>query len=136
MVTASNAWKLVLAAWLTHNQESCWVAMGDDDKIIGCLIMSETAHLPGEGYRVAPLFADSASVARSLLKTAVNYAAATDAETIFLDMSPEFNQEGVRIVENELGGKRIGEFMFMFRGHSIPKKPHPKAFGFTSVELF
>jgi hypothetical protein len=132
-VGSSHVWKLMLAQWLAHHQESCWVAMGDDDSIIGYLIMSETALFPEEGYYAGPLFADSAYVARSLLKTAVDYAAETDAEIIFLDMSPKFNQEGVSIVENELGGKSIGEYMFMSRGHKIPKKPHWKAFGFASL---
>jgi hypothetical protein len=135
-VGSSYAWKLMLAQWLTHHQDSCWVAMGDDDKIIGYLIMSETTYFPEEGYRVAPLFADSACIARSLLKTAVDHAAETNAETITLDISPEFNHGGVSIVENELGGKSIGEFMFMSKGHSIPKKPHPKAFGIASLDFF
>ena len=75
MLSTSQVCKAVLAARLTHLQESSWVAIGNTGEVVGYLIMSKTVHFPEDGYNIGPFFADSAPIARSLLKVAVDFAA-------------------------------------------------------------
>jgi len=75
MLGTSQACKLVLAAKLSHAQESSWVTIDNHGEVVGYLIMSKTIRFPEEGYYIAPLYADSAEIARSLLKVAVEFAA-------------------------------------------------------------
>jgi len=65
----------VLDAKLSHAQESSWVAIDNQSEVVGYLIMSKTIRFPEDGYHIAPLYADSADIARSLLKVAVEFAA-------------------------------------------------------------
>lgn len=115
MMGSSQACRSVLAAWLTHAQESSWVAIGNAGEVVGYLIMSELSpqHFSEEGYRVAPFFADSAPIARSLLKSAVEFAALRKSESFFLQISPDYNPDGVNLVESELGAKPTLEVVFM-----------------------
>ena len=68
----------MLAGMLSHAQESSWVAIGNKGEVVGYLIMSKTIRFPEDGYHIAPLYADSAPIARSLLKVAVEFAAANN----------------------------------------------------------
>ena len=135
MLGKSQACRLVLAAWLSHAQESSWVALGNKDEVIGYLIMSKTVRFEEEGYRVAPFFANSVPIARNLLKVAVEFASRNNPEQImFLDVAADFNPEGVSILENEIGAKSIFDTIFMST-KEIPTKPHCKVFGIGSCEV-
>ena len=68
MLGTSQACKLVLAAMIARSQESSWVAIGNQGEVVGYLIMNKTIRFPEDGYHIAPLYADSADIARSLLK--------------------------------------------------------------------
>ena len=90
--------KSLLAAWLCHLQESSWVAINSKGEVVGYIIMSETLRFPEEGYYIAPFYADSASIARSLLKVAVGFASANKPRhnvNVIMDIPVDCNPEGV-----------------------------------------
>ena len=105
VAVSSQVCKLLLASWLA--QESSWVALGKEGEVLGYLIMSETVLFSERGYRIAPFFADSAPIVRSLLKMAVEYATPNNPKCLALQIPAEFNIEAVNIVDKELGGKPL-----------------------------
>ena len=125
--------KLLLAAWLTHLQKSSWVAFDNKDNIVGYLIMSDTNP---EGYFIAPFFADSAPIARSLLKVAVTFANANNPRHNIEMVTPgDHNPEGVSILEREIGARAIEELTFM-SGKELPIPQHlSKVFGVASTSV-
>ena len=130
MLGTSQACKLVLAAMLSHAQESSWVAIGNQGEVVGYLIMSKTIRFPEDGYHIAPLYADSADIARSLLKVAVEFAAPNNPRHIFLDIASDLNPKGASVLESELGAKKHADFVFFSIGaRGIPSKPQYKVFG-------
>ena len=133
MLGTSQVCKLLLAAWLTHLQKSSWVAFDNKDNIVGYLIMSDT--IP-EGYSIAPFFADSAPIARSLLKVAVTFANANNPRHNIEMVTPgDHNPEGVSILEREIGAKAIEELTFM-SGKEPPIPQHlSKVFGVASTSV-
>ena len=126
---SSQVCKLLLAAWLSNAQESSWVALGKEGEVLGYLIMSGTVLFPEWSYRIAPFYADSAAIARSLLKMAVEYATPNNLKCLSLHIPPEFN-----IVDKELGGKPLFDMVFMGT-EQIPKLALNKVFGFASPEI-
>ena len=130
----SQACKLVLAAFLSHAQESSWVAIGSKGEVIGYLIMSKTTRFPEDGYYIAPFYADSVPIARNLLKVAVEFASANNPVHIFLDIAADLNSDGVRILENELGANQLADCVF-FGTKGIPSKPQYKVFGAASLSV-
>ena len=134
MLGTSQVCKAVLAAWLTHLQESSWVAIGNTGEVIGYLVMSKTVRFPEDGYNIGPFFADSAPIARSLLKVAVDFAAPHNPGYIFLDIAVHLNPNGVAILENELEAKILADMVF-FGTKGIPSKPQYKIFGAASLSV-
>jgi len=133
MLGSSHTFKLLLAAWLCHLQESSWVAIDKNGEVIGYLIMSETIRFP-EGYCIAPLYANSAGVACSLLKVAAEFASAKDPKnTLHVDIPVDFKQEFVNILE-EVGARSILDSTFM-TNKEIPSKCLSKVFGIASPNL-
>ena len=94
MLGRSQACKLLLAAWLSHIQESSWAALDNNTgEVVRYWIMSKTVLFSKDGYRVAPFFADSGPIARSLLSVAAEFASTNTSEQImFLDVAADFNQ--------------------------------------------
>ena len=133
MMGSSQACKSVLASWLSYAQQSSWVAVNDEGKIVGYLIMSKTSRFPEEGYRVAPFFASSAVIAQSLLKTAVEFAVPNKPEFIFLDATPDLNSDSLDLME-KVGADRMVDFVFMGT-KGIPKRAHEKVFSCSSLEV-
>ena len=135
MLGTSQTCKSVLAGWLSHAQESSWVALDSKSKVVGYLIMSRSVCFSRDGYRVAPFFADSAPIARSLLKVAATFASDNNRDHImFLDVAADYNQDAVCILENEVGTKPVFDIMFMTT-KELPAKPHTKVFGIGSMEI-
>ena len=129
MLGSSRVCKLMLAGMLSHAQESSWVAIGNKGEVVGYLIMSKTIRFPEDGYHIAPLYADSVPIARSLLKVAVEFAAANNPRYIFLDIAADLNPEGASILENELRAKQLADFVTLSMGaKGISSKPHYKVF--------
>ena len=121
MLGTSQTCKLVLAAWLSHLQESSWVAIDSLNEVVGYLILSETTGLPEEGYYIAPLYADSASIALSLLKVAVRFVCADNPKhQIVMDTPFDDNPEGVRLLEKDIGAQKDIDVLFM-ASKSLPK---------------
>ena len=136
MLGTSQACKLVLAAMIAHAQESSWVAIGNQGEVVGYLIMSKTIRFPEEGYHIAPLYADSADIARSLLKVAVAFAAPNNPRHIFLDIAADLNPKGASVLESELEAKKHADFVFFSIGaKGIPSKPQYKVFGAASLGI-
>ena len=133
MLGTSQVCKLLLAAWLAHLQKSSWVAFDNKDNIVGYLIMSDT--IP-EGYSIAPFFADSAPIARSLLKVAITFANANNPRHNIEMITPgDHNPEGVSILERDIGAKAIEECTFM-SGKELPIPKHlSKVFGVAGTSV-
>ena len=133
MLGTAQVCKLLLAAWSAHLQKSSWVAFDNKDNIVGYLIMSDTNP---EGYFIAPFFADSAPIARSLLKVAVTFANANNPRHNIEMVTPgDHNTEGVSILEREIGAKAIEELTFM-SGKELPIPQHlSKVFGVASTSV-
>ena len=78
--------------------------------------MSETIRFPEEGYYIAPFYADSAPIARSLLKVAVEFASASSPRhTLYMHIPVNFNMEGVSIVDKEIGATSNHDFIFTLK---------------------
>ena len=121
MLGTSQVCKRLLAAWLTHLHKSSWVAIGNTGEVVGYLIMSETACLLEEGYYIAPLFADSAPIARSLLKVAVSFASEDNPRhNILVDISAD-NVEGVSMLVSELGANLDHDLIVMSTKEAISR---------------
>ena len=127
MLGTSQECKVNLAGWLSFLQESSWVAIDSKGEVVGYLIMSKTSRFPEEGYHIAPLYADSAPIARSLLKAAVEFASTSNPGCVFLRMPIDKNPEGVSILENEIGAENVLDLVFMTNG-DIPNKSLSKVF--------
>ncbi len=135
MMGSSQTCKLLLAAWLCHLQESSWAAVDKNGEVVGYLIMSETIRFPKEGYYIAPLYANSAAIACSLLKVAAEFASANDPRnTLHVDIPVDFKQEFVRILEEEIGAKSILDIIFM-ANKEIPSKGLSKVYSFASIDV-
>jgi hypothetical protein len=133
MIGTSPVCKSMLAAMLVHAQESSWVAVDIEGKIVGYLIMNKTVRFPEDGYVIGPFFADNVSIARILLKTAAEFAAqdANQPRFISLDVSMP-NEECVKIMENELGAEQIEDAVFLGT-KGIPNKAHEKMFSLANL---
>ena len=104
MLGSSQTCKLLLAAWLCHLQESSWAAIDKNGEVVGYLIMSEIIRFPKEGYYIAPLYANSAAIARSLLKVAAEFASANyPRHKLRMTMPVNLNPDGVSLLEKETG---------------------------------
>ena len=135
MLGTSQTCKLVLAAWLSHLQESSWVAIDNTGEVVGYLIMSKLTRFPEQGYRIAPFYADSSPIARSLLKMAVEFASANNPRhNIVMDVPADNNPESISIVEKEIGAKPIQECIF-FSDKELPTKHLSKVFGIASASV-
>ena len=133
MMGSSQACRLMLAAWISHSQESSWAAISSRGDVLGYLIMTKTARFPHEGYRIGPFYSDSAPVARSLLKVAVEYSSHKNPAYLFLDLPFAINLEGAGIME-EFGARICFSAVFMAT-RDIPDVPHRKVYGAASEEI-
>ena len=91
-----------------------------------------------EGYFIAPFFADSAPIARSLLKVAVTFANANNPKHNIEMITPvDHNPEGVSILKREIGAKAIEERTFVcMSGKELPIPKHlNKVFGVASTSV-
>ena len=104
MLGSSQTCKLLLAAWLCHLQESSWAAIDKNGEMVGYLIMSEIIHFSKEGYLIAPLYANSAAIACSLLNVAAEFASANDSRNkLCMTMPVNLNPDSVSLLEKETG---------------------------------
>ena len=109
--------------------------MDNKGEVVGYLIMSKLTGFSEQGYRIAPFYADSSPIARSLLKVAVEFASANNPRhNIVMDVPADFNPEGVSILEKEIGAKPIQECIFM-SGKELPTKHLSKVFGIASASV-
>ena len=136
MLGTSQTCKSLLAAWLCHLQESSWAAIDKNGEVVGYLIMSKTTCFSEEGYLIAPFYANSAPIARSLLKVAAAFACANNPrKTILKTKIPiDYNPEGVSILEKELGAKPVFDLTFMTNKEG-PNRCLSKVFSMASTSV-
>ena len=135
MMGSSQTCKSLLAAWLCHLQESSWAAIDKNGEVVGYLIMSKTTRFTEDGYCIAPFFADSPAIARSLLKVAAEFVSESyPNHNIFVDIPADYNPEGVSILEEKIGAKLYVDLTFM-ANKEIPNKPLSKVFSFASTQV-
>lgn len=82
-----------------------------------------------QGFKIAPLFADSPEIAEELFRSLSGLAV---AQPIFLDI-PVCNQDAVRLVEGQ-GMLKVFETARIYRG-TPPELPLDSIYGVTSFEL-
>ena len=126
---SSQVVRSMLAGWISIGEESSWVATDDSGEIVGYLIMKKTFF---SGNQIGPFYSDSAPIARSLLKVAVEFAAASNPDFLFLDI-PCDNLEGVRIMD-EFGANVRSDSIFM-ASMGFPNIPQEKIFGVSSTDI-
>ena len=129
---SSQVCKSMLAAWISIGEESSWVATDNSSEIVGYLIMKKTTCFPEGGYRIGPFYSDSAAIARSLLKCAVEFAADVSNRHQFYIELPCDNLEGVNIIEG-FGATVIFEVIFM--ASKRIKVPYNKILGDAYEEI-
>ena len=135
MMGTSQTCKSLLAAWLCHLQESSWAAIDKNGEVVGYLLMSEVDPSPVEDYLIAPLYANSATIARSLLKVAVEFATANNPRHILsMDISVDLNPDSVSIVEKEVGACSDCNYIFM-ASKEIPTKCFSKVFSIANSDV-
>ena len=64
----------------------------------------------------------------------ISLAAPNNPRHIFLDMAADLNPKGVSILENELGAKKLADFVYSGT-KGIPSKPQHKVFGAASISI-
>ena len=135
MLGTSQTCKSLLTAWLCHLQESSWAAIDSAGEVVGYLLMSETVRFPEQGYYISPFYANSAPIARSLLKVAAAFAAARNPRHIlYLDTPLGHIPEAISMLENELGARNISDLIFMGK-KGIPDKCLSKVFSVASCQV-
>ena len=136
MMGSSQTCDSMLAAMLVHAQESSWVAIGNRGEIVGYLIMNKATQFPEDGYLVGPFFADSVSVARTLLQTAAEFAAQDESNARFLSLHASTNNpECVHIMENELEAKPIYDSMVVGNKDTFVHRAHEKIYGLANASV-
>ena len=126
---SSQVCKSMLAAWISIGEESSWVATDNSSEIVGYLIMKKATFFHEKGYWIGPFYSDSAAIARSLLKCAVEFVA--DVSNLYIDV-PCDNLEGVNIME---GFGAIVKFEAIFMASKRIKMPYNKVFGVASDDI-
>ena len=135
MLGTSQICKSLLAAWLCHLQESSWAAIDKNGEVVGYLIMSQIDPSPEEGYLIAPLYANSAPIARSLLKVAAEFVSANNPRHILsMDILVDLNPESVGILEKEVGACSDCNYIFMAT-KEIPTKCFSKVFSIANSDV-
>ena len=135
MMGTSQICKELLAQWLSHLQESSWVAIDNTGEVVGYLIMSKLTCFPEQGYCIAPFYADGMPVARSLLKVAVEFASANNPRhKVTMDIPVYYNKEGVSLLEKEIGAKPTKDLVFMC-SKELPNKRLSKVFSVASTQV-
>ncbi|MDX2164734.1 MAG: GNAT family N-acetyltransferase [Gammaproteobacteria bacterium] len=115
-----------LAKWIEMPLSFASVAINDMGEICGYGVICTSA----EGYKVAPLYADSELIAEELLRDLCN--SVSHETTIFID-TPEINSCAVDLVKR-LGLQEVFKTMRMYRGLPLPTQDE-KMFGLTGLEL-
>lgn len=114
-----------LRCWLSPSDLRSGYALVEDERVIGYGVIRR-CH---EGFKIGPLFADTAEGADLLFRA---LAAQTEGATVFLD-PPLPNGAAIAMAES-YGMKPVFETARMYRG-TAPDLPLQKTFGITTFEL-
>lgn len=124
----------LLASLIALCQECSWAAI-QSDQVVGYLILRKTVHVAKDGYRVAPLLADSTPIARSLFKMAFEFVACDSSQHIVaIDIPVQLNPESIDLAKNELTGNLALETVRMHT-KGLVVVPWKKVYGFFNVEI-
>lgn len=113
-------------AWITQPNITALGLAGRGGRLAGYGVLRPCR----QGFKVGPLFADTADGAEALFVSLI--AGVPNSEPVYLD-APEVNQAAVRIAER-FGMKRVFETARMYKG-AAPRLPTERLFGVTTYEL-
>jgi len=113
-----------LKSWISRSGTSGRVAF-DNGRLSGYGVIRPC----WRGFKIAPLFADTAEIAEALFKSLSGLAA---GQPVFLDI-PVCNQAALRLVEGQ-GMSKVFETARIYRGIP-PELPLDSTYGITSFEL-
>jgi len=115
-----------LVKWFAMSEAHALVAVDDNDVICGYGVISATT----EGYKIAPLYAESESIAEKLFGSLCRCVG--NIKTIYIDTA-ESNPSAATLVRRA-GLEKILSTMRMYRGQP-PETQNEKMFGLTALEL-
>ena len=127
-----------LEKWISAPNCHASVAISDNGRVVGYTVVRTTLK-KGDGWRIGPLFADNAEIARSLYREACGKVAAEDPQGIIAVDVPYgdlVNPDALKMVK-ELSGIPVPK-MKGLRAYTkgIPSNmPLQKLFGITTLEL-
>ena len=125
-----------LEKWISVPSSRSYVATDTSGGITGYAVVRKTL-IPEEGWRIGPLLADNAQVARSLYRTIFGSVASEDpAGTIIIDVpfGENIPPDAYQIAANELSGRRVFTFVHMCTKGIPSNLLLHKVFGVTSLE--
>lgn len=114
-----------LRCWLTQ-PKSVALGMFSEGKLVGYGVMRPCK----SGYKIAPLFANTATIAESLFSALRSYAQPT--EFIYLDV-PDVNTDAVTLAENH--GMNVSFETARMYTDTAPELALERTFGVTSFEI-
>ena len=123
-----------LKKWITVPHARGFAAVDSSGELLGYTVIRKIIR-DGEGYKIAPLFADGLDTAHSLFRAAAEVAAtSTPGDSgVVLDVPVDLNPQAVEMVE-KLGGVQVFTTHRMYT-NDMPDLPMTKTFGITSFEL-
>ena len=128
--------KLFLEKWVFAPNCHASVAIDKQERIVGYSVIRSTLR-EEDGWRIGPLFADDALIARSLYQDVCTKVAKKDPKAVIAVDVPYgdfFNPDTLKIV-NELSGKPSFKCMRIYKKGVPSWMPLQKVFGITSIEI-
>ena len=121
----------LLEKWITLPTHTAIVAVNDGGDIVGFAAIRESINCKEDGYRLAPVLADTGNIARLLLLKLAKAVDSTQKFGIYLPYG--INSEAKKIGD-EVKGINYMEVIRMYTGGELPMKKE-KYFGVFSAEL-
>ena len=126
--------KILLEAWI-HISDVSFVAFNEEMEIVGYIILRKTMSFENEGYRIAPLCAESLSIAQILLAKCIEVILSdySDKKLTF-DIPFQDNPEGMAFLETIPNLVSDYDTVRMYT-KGVCSIPRNKVFSFASMEI-
>lgn len=121
----------LLEKWITLPTHTAVVALNDSGDIVGFAASRESINCKKDGYRLAPILADTGDIARLML---LKLAKAVDSTQKFGIYVPYGINHEAKKIGDEVKGERYMDVVRMYTGGELPMKKE-KYFGVFSAEL-
>ena len=125
-----------LEKWISASNCHASVAINEDRRVVGYTVVRTTLKRE-DGWRIGPLFADNAEIARSLYREACSKVAAEDPQGIIAVDVPYgdlINPDALKIVK-ELSGIPTFKCARIYTKGIPASMPLQKLFGITAIEI-